>query len=545
MAPHLFSLYESQNCMFRLALEHHRQPSTAMATTTVSAHARAINTFELLEQILLLASEEYNAHHESLFGTDKIDREVRRIKAILKYQRVCRAFRDTIANSTPLQAVIFSAPPKENSKGDDSNKNPMVCRSNLALSAHGHMAMFVSANHFEVPLTSVYLSFASREFPLTGRNWNAPEASWRKMFLYAGAYSVESFIVQLPSNDPYQSIGGNKQYVLVKLTNPTLGQLVDKMYEVLGVEPWRNSYNHTSKFSPSEKLKMASASPSAGARVAGTFELLEQILLDTIGSSTQPEAYEEPYFTGMRTVLLSQRTCRTFQETIANSTPLQKELYLSVSEPGSSWLMNPLLRRDIAIADGFTLGAYILRMPPGGNAFQVILNRGIRWRQKDTEAGAEDIESESWRKMYLFNMPYAVTQVELRCGRKRRITGRAENPTFGHLWDAVIKNDKGLSSQGNGDVRTVRGRVKVDWDTELQTARQKRLPDRLQYGNATELHDIAPRPPASSRRDITNRSILAPSNTEDELSSSDMDLASSSSEDELSSPEDHGLQRTK
>ncbi|KAF7187553.1 hypothetical protein HII31_11177 [Pseudocercospora fuligena] len=204
-----------------------------MATAPTSVGARVVNTFELLEPILLLASDEYDARLENPFRNHKTDREVSRIKAIFRYQRVCRAFRDTIANSTPLQAAIFSARPKDDSKADDCNENPFIRRSGLAISAQRHMSMFVSANRFEVPTTSVYLSFTPQERPRGSKNWNSPEASWCRMFLYAGTYRVESFIWQLPSDDRY-----HKRYVPVKLTNPTLGQLVVKMYEVLGVEPW-------------------------------------------------------------------------------------------------------------------------------------------------------------------------------------------------------------------------------------------------------------------------------------------------------------------
>ncbi|EME78851.1 uncharacterized protein MYCFIDRAFT_209083 [Pseudocercospora fijiensis CIRAD86] len=207
-----------------------------MATPPISAGARVANTFELLEQILVLASGERVASDEHLLTRLKTNRERKRITSIFACQRVCRAFRDTIANSTPLQAAIFCAHPKENSKAEDSNENPMVRRSALALSAQSHMRIFLSANPFDV-VTSVYLSFIFQSFPLRRKSWNAPGSSWRRMFLYAGAYRVESFILQMPSDDPHQA-GLYKQYVPVKLSNPTLGQLVDAMYEALGWEPW-------------------------------------------------------------------------------------------------------------------------------------------------------------------------------------------------------------------------------------------------------------------------------------------------------------------
>ncbi|KAF7187511.1 hypothetical protein HII31_11135 [Pseudocercospora fuligena] len=217
---------------------------------------------------------------------------------------------------------------------------------------------------------------------------------------------------------------------------------------------------------------MASAPPSAGARVAGTFELLEQILLDTFDD--EPEADEYAECTGLRTVLLSQRTCRAFQETIANSTSLQKELYFLEPEAGSSGVANPLLWRGVQLSDGFTLDPLIPLT--AGIADHVVLYRIPGWHRRNIVKQEDEAEMESWRRMYLYKVPYEVKRVEFRSGWDREITGRAQNPTLGHLWDAVAKHGKALSWNGKGDIKTMFGQIVGDWGYELETVPQRRLP---------------------------------------------------------------------
>ncbi|KXT03181.1 hypothetical protein AC578_4830 [Pseudocercospora eumusae] len=92
---------------------------------------------------------------------------------------------------------------------------------------------------------------------------------------------------------------------------------------------------------------MATAHPqlplSAGARVAGIPELLEQILLNLIDMpfSSEVEAQtveerdeeDEARYTGLQTVLLSQRTSQAFGDTIIGSPAIRRALFCEDAKP--------------------------------------------------------------------------------------------------------------------------------------------------------------------------------------------------------------------
>ncbi|CZT17414.1 uncharacterized protein RCC_03248 [Ramularia collo-cygni] len=93
-----------------------------------------------------------------------------------------------------------------------------------------------------------------------------------------------------------------------------------------------NDTTHITNPSPSKSTESpplsSDATPSATSRVLQTTELLEAILLNL----------------PMQQILLSQRTCKTFQDTVRGSLSLQRKIHFApVKDEGQQPVVNPFL----------------------------------------------------------------------------------------------------------------------------------------------------------------------------------------------------------
>ncbi|KAK5121724.1 hypothetical protein LTR85_004599 [Meristemomyces frigidus] len=120
-------------------------------------------------------------------------------------------------------------------------------------------------------------------------------------------------------------------------------------------------------------------------RVLNTAELLEAILLclDT------------------KTLLLSQRTCKSFLDTIAGSTKLQRALFfqLDTTDINASHRTNPLLRHHRDLLPLHTSAPELIPMQLAINGVRttVDINGFNRGRSSAVDA--------SWKRMYLHSAP--------------------------------------------------------------------------------------------------------------------------------------------
>lgn len=157
-------------------------------------------------------------------------------------------------------------------------------------------------------------------------------------------------------------------------------------------------------------------STSAGHRVAHVFELLEKILL-SIDTSKKDE---------LKTLLLSQRVCKAFRDTIANSAPLQSALFFAPSSDDALPANNPYLLGEVLLQlpNNVSISLHFWRMygstgcGPGDYAIQL-----YKMRHTNSENAAVAAEP-TWRKMMLRRKPYRVNMV-------RALGLGAKGTTFG------------------------------------------------------------------------------------------------------------------
>ncbi|KAF7187528.1 hypothetical protein HII31_11152 [Pseudocercospora fuligena] len=382
-----------------------------MASNPLSAGARVVGTFELLEQILSEALKQEIRSHEN-----------HEYRTVLASQRVSRAFRDTIANSPHLQRELwFAAPiPHPESPIVRHHFNPMITWEVISLSDGTSLRIRIGG---WVEGFRIAMRRDGQPSPASQLLSASKHGSWRRMYLSSHEYVVDHVEASDYDGMPHKKVEK-------KLHSPTAGQLDD-------------------------------------ARVANTFELLERILLDTVHSP--PSDTRSAAMEGMWTILLSQRVCKAFRDTIANSPPLQRQLYLAApSEQSEDGTLNPLFCQPFQIAEG-------LKLEVRADAWWEFRSPACDWevdfryaRTAPLKQSHHPAVEESWRKMYLLKGPYEVATVMALGGHNRSVTGRARSPTVGKLFDAVFLKGHQLSSIGR-DRKEVNSHEVEDWPSWADT----------------------------------------------------------------------------
>ncbi|KAF7187487.1 hypothetical protein HII31_11111 [Pseudocercospora fuligena] len=192
----------------RGAGQYHR--SQAMSSSQPSAGWRVAHTFELLEQILLATPGPDGARDEPAMLT------------IFVSQRAARVFRDTIANSPPLRAMIFCSAPDKYVTPSHDNINHLVhfhtfkLLSNIAIEVFSNTSG--SSQYVSVTIGLIMLSNPESR-PREAVDW-----VWRKMHLYSGGYEMDGINFQLPTGHPVRP---RWWHVAIHLVNPTVGDLLD------------------------------------------------------------------------------------------------------------------------------------------------------------------------------------------------------------------------------------------------------------------------------------------------------------------------------
>ncbi|KXS95293.1 hypothetical protein AC579_9893 [Pseudocercospora musae] len=174
----------------------------------------------------------------------------------------------------------------------------------------------------------------------------------------------------------------------------------------------------------------ATSSRSAVSRAFDITELLEKILKE-VGSNNTSD--------GVRTLLLSQRTCKAFRDTVNDSPTLRRALYFERSptspEPGPIE-RNPLLRSWSAFIDaqnGRNMSLIVLRSP--STAGEVTM--GIRQSHSDKNA-IRGVQS-SCRRMHFFGgaQEPVFTAVYFSGDFDKRVEGRWVNPKLSEILNLV------------------------------------------------------------------------------------------------------------
>ncbi|KAF7196597.1 hypothetical protein HII31_01967 [Pseudocercospora fuligena] len=223
---------------------------------------------------------------------------------------------------------------------------------------------------------------------------------------------------------------------------------------------------------------------SAGSRVAHTFELLESILLmlagnddlctpdfrerhdhDDICVSDFREFYNyDEARLRLRTVLLSQRVCKLFEQTIASSTRLQEALFFKIKasrtdkwHPGQQNSLTPAKRRPCGTLklsfDSWNATCEYYAQPEPGDP-RAFIQRAPDMRRvymrichRKNKGSVLQFNSEvkpSWVRMHWRNAPFTI--VELRgygFNHKNEhfltefLEENRDSPTLGVLYDAV------------------------------------------------------------------------------------------------------------
>ncbi|EME78886.1 uncharacterized protein MYCFIDRAFT_83771 [Pseudocercospora fijiensis CIRAD86] len=194
---------------------------------------------------------------------------------------------------------------------------------------------------------------------------------------------------------------------------------------------------------------MAANPHSAGARVAGTFELLEQILRNVLERPNSSSRI-------IRRALVSQRVSRAFRDTIANSPHLQRELWFTMPDP-------PLPRHDLNPLTSWehislSEGTYLRVRPDDWEQVGHLVMNRVRCLPELEDASTA--KHGSWRRMYLYQHAYSIDRVKYCTDLYRRdynfcrvkscseleqekthektFEKKLENPTLGQLFDAVF-----------------------------------------------------------------------------------------------------------
>lgn len=197
-----------------------------MATT--SACWRVINTAELLEQILLLATESdlsLDDPNEVNLVAHRDNFNLRR--TLLCSQRVCTAFKDTIASSRQLQAKLFFSPPKPE---EDQRPNPI-----FTPACHLGSINLSASSSFKFRMTGFWavISLRSTSWPPDSPLVMAAtrEASWRRMYIGREVSHIRLTTEEVAGvyRDMVQRTFDLRQ---VNLTNSKMGELLDVSLEM-------------------------------------------------------------------------------------------------------------------------------------------------------------------------------------------------------------------------------------------------------------------------------------------------------------------------
>ncbi|EME78653.1 uncharacterized protein MYCFIDRAFT_78362 [Pseudocercospora fijiensis CIRAD86] len=194
---------------------------------------------------------------------------------------------------------------------------------------------------------------------------------------------------------------------------------------------------------------------SAGARVAGIPELLEQILLNLIDApSSEADQQPKDQIVGLQTALLSQRTSHAFRDTIIGSSAIRRALFGEDAKPAVSGFpkANPMLLDSIVGYDLSESGPFKVKVWPiydyssysvtavyKGYKVRVHRMYPTRNRISKRKRQGKDFRA-SWRQMRLLSETGAVPiiQLELKCVSETSILeGRWENPTLGEVFDQL------------------------------------------------------------------------------------------------------------
>ncbi|KAF7186166.1 hypothetical protein HII31_12503 [Pseudocercospora fuligena] len=187
----------------------------------------------------------------------------------------------------------------------------------------------------------------------------------------------------------------------------------------------------------------AQPSLSAGARVANIPELLEQILLGL--------ATKEPQ--DLRTLLLSQRTCHAFRDTIIGTPSLQRALTFENAPITWRTTLNPFFEdstaQPIKLADGTSLKVTVLEF----QYYNPVRMMALEEKSIRVERNIYDIEEHwatvketrykrtqgSWRQMRVFQeIGHPTLTILQSCGiRSKTVRGEWENPTLGEVFDLL------------------------------------------------------------------------------------------------------------
>ncbi|KAK4540515.1 hypothetical protein LTR36_009153 [Oleoguttula mirabilis] len=297
--------------------------------------ARVLGTTELLEAIFL-----------------DVD-----LQTLLLSQRTSTFFRSTIVGSTRLQRALFFKQDPQGTSSDGSERprrNPLLHWRRFGRLRIPGLPQKIWKLYVEKGLL-VVISKADADWPGLKHSPAGDEtASWRRMFLQ---HSPKEMI----GADAY--LEGLNIWVFHKGSSHTIGYHKQAKDRALDQK------------AQSTEAEPGMASPTE--KVVATAELLEAILLNL----------------DTKTLLLSQRTCRAFRDTIAGSTQLQRALFFQQSpDADARRVVNPLLRRG-DFFDGPRPELVPLHLAIAGARTSVYINN--QQRHDGTAAGA------SWTRMYL------------------------------------------------------------------------------------------------------------------------------------------------
>ncbi|KXT04720.1 hypothetical protein AC579_613 [Pseudocercospora musae] len=340
---------------------------------TASACWRVMHTPELLEQIILLATESdlsLDCPEEDYLNALEDNFKLRR--TLLCSQRVCTAFKDTIVSSTKLQEQLYLSP----SKFGVELPNPFFARG----SPSGSINLSASSS-FQLRLVGscAFISIRSTSWPADPPLMMAAtrEASWRRMYIGRGVEWVHLTTEEV-AGVHRDMVKRKFPLRVVNLADHRMGTLVDDVLEnwhtfLEELPTWKEAMSGFPDFSDflSDIPKSTTshlnhrrhlafqttemATTTACWRVLNTPELLEQILINV--SSYPSERidlkydYEPCFFPDQLrkdhlTLLHCQRTSTTCRNVISGSPTLQRHLFLSPSQDTDQRsVVNPMVQK--------------------------------------------------------------------------------------------------------------------------------------------------------------------------------------------------------
>ncbi|KAF7187520.1 hypothetical protein HII31_11144 [Pseudocercospora fuligena] len=165
---------------------------------------------------------------------------------------------------------------------------------------------------------------------------------------------------------------------------------------------------------------MADDVESAGARLTNTFELLEHILLDITPFETKSSGCDPKrnHIIALKTLLRSQQVSRVFRDTIANSPPLRRALFL---DPPQSDTRGTYIDENALLAGTWRVSHDIVvdvktDYTPQRETKKKIFTGEVELTPRYDLCNASEyavLGSESWRKMYFSNKKYQVRRILL------------------------------------------------------------------------------------------------------------------------------------